>query len=132
MKTLDRISNIARFALGVALAAGLSASVLGVTADGKLLVHTLPTGDIKISLEMMQEERGIIDDVFLVSLFKVLSEHPDMTATQVTANTAWNKVISVQITLTMTNPLYDAKAINGQPPTVQFTRTAAVMNQVGL
>lgn len=55
----------------------------GVTSDGKLLVHTLPTGDIKISLEMMQEERGIIDDVFLVSLFKVLSEHPDMTATQV-------------------------------------------------
>jgi hypothetical protein len=55
----------------------------GVTADGKLLVHTLPTGDIKISLEMMQEERGIIDDVFLVSLFKVLSEHPNMTATQV-------------------------------------------------
>jgi len=55
----------------------------GVTADGKPLVHTLPTGDIKISLEMMQEERGITDDVFLVSLFKVLSEHPDMTATQV-------------------------------------------------
>src|SRR5258705_9515240 len=55
----------------------------GVTADGKPLVHILPTGDIKISLEMMQEERGIVDDVFLVSLFKVLSEHPNMTATQV-------------------------------------------------
>jgi len=55
----------------------------GVNSDGKPLVHTLPTGDIKISLEMMQEERGIVDDVFLVSLFKVLSEHPDMTATQV-------------------------------------------------
>jgi hypothetical protein len=55
----------------------------GVTADGKPLVHVLPTGDIKITLEMMQEERGITDDVFLVSLFKVLTEHPDMTATQV-------------------------------------------------
>ena len=55
----------------------------GVTADGKLLVHTLPTGDIQISKEMMGEERSIIDDVFLVSLFKVLSEHPNMTATQV-------------------------------------------------
>lgn len=55
----------------------------GVTSDGKLLVHTLPVGDIQISLEMMQEERGIVDDVFLVSLFKVLSEHPNMTATQV-------------------------------------------------
>jgi hypothetical protein len=55
----------------------------GVTSDGKLLVHTLPTGDIAISEKMMGEERGIIDDVFLVSLFKVLSEHPNMTATQV-------------------------------------------------
>lgn len=55
----------------------------GVTADGKLLVHTLPTGNIQITEEMMAVERGIIDDVFLVSLFKVLSEHPNMTATQV-------------------------------------------------
>jgi hypothetical protein len=55
----------------------------GVTSDGKLLVHALPTGDIQISEKMMGEERSIIDDVFLVSLFKVLSEHPNMTATQV-------------------------------------------------
>lgn len=55
----------------------------GVNSDGRPLVHTLPTGDIATNLEMMQEERGIIDDVFLVSLFKVLSEHPNMTATQV-------------------------------------------------
>ncbi len=55
----------------------------GMTADGKPLVGTLPTGNIAISEKMMGEERGIIDDMFLVSLFKVLSEHPDMTATQV-------------------------------------------------
>jgi len=55
----------------------------GVTADGKVLVHTLPVGDIQISEKMMGEERSIIDDVFLVSLFKVLSENPNMTATQV-------------------------------------------------
>jgi len=55
----------------------------GVTSDGKPLVHILPTGNIQVTKEMMEEERGIIDDVFLVSLFKVLSEHPDMTATQV-------------------------------------------------
>ncbi len=55
----------------------------GVSSDGKALVHTLPVGDIQVTLEMMQEERGIVDDVFLVSLFKVLSEHPNMTATQV-------------------------------------------------
>jgi hypothetical protein len=55
----------------------------GVNSDGRPLVHTLPTGDIKISIEMMQAEQSIIDDVFLVSLFKVLSDHPNMTATQV-------------------------------------------------
>lgn len=55
----------------------------GMSTDGKRLVDVLPTGDIQISKEMMGEERSIIDDVFLVSLFKVLSEHPNMTATQV-------------------------------------------------
>lgn len=55
----------------------------GVTADGKPLVHILPTGEIQVAKEMMAEERGIIDDMFLVTLFKVLSEHPNMTATQV-------------------------------------------------
>mgnify|MGYP003349941744 CR=1 FL=1 len=45
----------------------------------------LPVEQINIAIneKMMAEERGIIDDTFLVSLFKVLSEHPNMTATQV-------------------------------------------------
>jgi hypothetical protein len=68
--------------VGMSLRPGAK-NVGGVTSDGKPLVHVLPTGDIKITLEMMQEERTIIDDVFLVSLFKVLSENPNMTATQV-------------------------------------------------
>lgn len=55
----------------------------GMSADGKRLVDILPTGDIQITKEMLAEERAIIDDMFLVSLFKVLSEHPNMTATQV-------------------------------------------------
>jgi hypothetical protein len=55
----------------------------GVNADGKPLVHALPTGNIQITKEMMDEERGIIDTVYLTSLFKTLTEHPDMTATQV-------------------------------------------------
>lgn len=55
----------------------------GMSGDGKPLVGTLPTGEIQIAKEMMAEERSIIDDMFLVTLFKVLSEHPNMTATQV-------------------------------------------------
>jgi hypothetical protein len=54
-----------------------------MSQDGKRLVDILPTGDIQISEKMMGEERSLIDDTFLVSLFKVLSEHPNMTATQV-------------------------------------------------
>jgi hypothetical protein len=55
----------------------------GVSADGKPLVHTLPTGNIDTNEKMMDREHGLIDDTFLVSLFKVLSENPNMTATQV-------------------------------------------------
>jgi hypothetical protein len=55
----------------------------GVSEDGKPLVIPLPTGSVQITEEMMKEERGIVDTMFLTSLFKVLTEHPDMTATQV-------------------------------------------------
>jgi len=55
----------------------------GVTQDGRPLVHILPSGNIQISEKMMGEERGLIEDMFLTSLFKVLTEHPNMTATQV-------------------------------------------------
>jgi len=56
----------------------------GVNPDGKPMVHVLPTGDIKITLEMMQEERGIVENIFLTPLFKTLMQNPNMTATQVT------------------------------------------------
>jgi hypothetical protein len=55
----------------------------GVNSAGQPLVHTLPVGDIQISEKMMGEERGIIDDVFLVTIMKTLVENPNMTATQV-------------------------------------------------
>ena len=55
----------------------------GVNSDGKPLVHVLPTGDIQISEKMMGEERGLIDDTFLGSLYKTLVENPNMKATQV-------------------------------------------------
>jgi hypothetical protein len=50
---------------------------------GRPMVGTLPSGKIQTTLEMMQEERGIIDDAFLVNLFKVLEENPNMSATAV-------------------------------------------------
>lgn len=55
----------------------------GVSPDGKLLVHALPSGNIAINEKMMAMEQGLIEDTFMVSLFKVLSENPNMTATQV-------------------------------------------------
>lgn len=55
----------------------------GWSTDGKPLVGTLPTGNIAITLEMMQEEKGLINDAFLVSLFQVVFDNPTMTATQV-------------------------------------------------
>ncbi len=53
------------------------------------------------------------------------------TAAQVTATSNWSNVISVQITLTFTNPLYVA-AGQGQPATFVLQRNIAVMNQTGL
>jgi type IV pilus assembly protein PilW len=48
--------------------------------------------------------------------------------------TAWNKVISVKVTLTFVNPMYGSLA--GQtlsaPQTIAFTRVVAVMNKTGV
>lgn len=55
----------------------------GMSADGKRLVDILPTGNIQISEEMMDEERTLIGDVFLTTIFQTLVENPNMTATQV-------------------------------------------------
>lgn len=59
----------------------------GMTADGHPLVGTMPTGDIKVTKEMMDEERSLINDAFLVSLFQILTETPQMSATEVIERT---------------------------------------------
>ena len=59
----------------------------GVSPDGKLLVQTLPVGNIQISEKMMAEEKSLINDAFLVTLFQVLTETPTMTATEVIERT---------------------------------------------
>jgi len=55
----------------------------GVNSDGKPLVHALEPGNIQITKEMMDEERALIGDVTLTSIFQSLVENPNMTATQV-------------------------------------------------
>ena len=59
----------------------------GVNADGKKLVDTLPVGELQITKEMMDEEKQLINDAFLVSLFQILTETPQMTATEVIERT---------------------------------------------
>ena len=55
----------------------------GVSAEGRALVHTLPTGNLAAGQELMDMERSVINDAFLVSLFQILVETPAMTATEV-------------------------------------------------
>lgn len=55
----------------------------GVSADGRPLVHALPTGNIAIGKELMDDERMAINDAFLVTLFQILVQTPQMTATEV-------------------------------------------------
>lgn len=59
----------------------------GVNADGRPLVHTLPFGRVDIGKELMDDERQIINDAFLITLFQILVETPQMTATEVMERT---------------------------------------------
>ena len=54
-----------------------------VSADGKPLVHTLAPGRIDIGEKLMELERGVINDAFLITLFQILVDSPTMTATEV-------------------------------------------------
>lgn len=59
----------------------------GMSADGKPLIGVLPAGNIAVTKEMMDEERAVINDAFLVTLFQILTESPTMTATEVIERT---------------------------------------------
>lgn len=58
-----------------------------ISADGKKLVDVLPSGDIQINEKMMEMEKALINDTFLVTLFQILTETPQMTATEVIERT---------------------------------------------
>ena len=59
----------------------------GVSAEGKELIKILPTGNIQINEKMMEAEQKLINDAFLVSLFQIMTENPQMTATEVIERT---------------------------------------------
>lgn len=54
-----------------------------VNENGQQLVHPLQNGArLDISLEMMDQRRKVINDAFLVTLFQILVDAPQMTATE--------------------------------------------------
>lgn len=59
----------------------------GITKDGRLLIQPLPVGNLPEGKELMEDERKLINDTFLVNLFQILTENPEMTATEVMERT---------------------------------------------
>lgn len=59
----------------------------GVSASGQPLVHALPVGRIDVGEKMMDDERRVINDAFLINIFQILAETPEMTATEVLERT---------------------------------------------
>jgi hypothetical protein len=60
----------------------------GITADGRPLVAPLDRGiNFQPAVELMELERKDIDDAFLVSLFRMAVDAPQMTATEVIERT---------------------------------------------
>lgn len=55
----------------------------GINKDGKRMIDILPTGNLALGHQMMDIEKGIINDAFLVTLFQILVDTPAMTATEV-------------------------------------------------
>ncbi len=58
-----------------------------ISADGRMLAQPLPFGRMDIGKEMMDDERAQINDTMLVTLFQILTESPEMTATEVMERT---------------------------------------------
>lgn len=55
----------------------------GVDEQGRQLVHPLKTGsNLPIVLEMSEQKRKMINDAFYVTLFQILVQNPQMTATE--------------------------------------------------
>lgn len=55
----------------------------GVSKEGRALIQPLPVGNIMIGDKLMDMEKAVINDAFLVTLFQILIDTPQMTATEV-------------------------------------------------
>jgi len=55
----------------------------GINKDGRLLIQPLPTGNIMVGEKMMDIEKEILHDAYLINLFQILIDTPQMTATEV-------------------------------------------------
>lgn len=55
----------------------------GMSAEGRKLVDTLQVGRVDIGKDLMDDQRATINDSFYVTLFQILTENPQMTATEV-------------------------------------------------
>lgn len=55
----------------------------GVDKQGRKLIQALETGNFNVSEKLLEEERMDINDCFFVTLFQILTETPEMTATEV-------------------------------------------------
>ena len=55
----------------------------GVNAEGRQMVQPLPVGEMQIGQSQQQDNRQLVNDAFLVSLFQILVQSPQMTATEV-------------------------------------------------
>lgn len=54
-----------------------------INAQGQKLVQALETGDFSVAEALLTDERNDVNDAFLVTLFQILTETPEMTATEV-------------------------------------------------
>lgn len=55
----------------------------GVNSQGRALIQPLPTGNLAVGKELMDDERVTINDAFLITLFQILVDNGTMTATEV-------------------------------------------------
>lgn len=55
----------------------------GVDKQGRPLIQPLKTGDFRVAETLLADERRDIEDSFFVTLFQILNDTPEMTATEV-------------------------------------------------